>query len=144
MVLKRAGTVAILTLLGSFGLAVAWTSGAASAAARRQVAPGLWGGEHVRMIVNPTGALVEYDCASGRIDKPIVLDARGGFDAPGSYLPEHGGPIRETDAVPDRVRYVGRVSGKTMRLTVRRERSKQVIAVFTLTRGDDVLLTKCR
>jgi hypothetical protein len=96
------------------------------------------------MIVSSSGALLEYDCANGKIDQPIVLDARGGFDVQGSYASEHGGPRRDDDAVVTRAQYVGRVSGDTMRLTVRVEHRKKPVGVFTLTRGDDPLLAKCR
>ena len=144
MVLTNSRTIATLALLGSFGLRVAWAGGLPPAAEQRQVAPGLWGGEHVRMIVSSKGAQIEYDCASGKIDRAIVLDEKGGFNAQGSYTPERGGPRREGDVIPTRARYVGRVRGDTMRLTVRLEQSKQVVGVFTLTRGDDPLLTKCR
>ena len=96
------------------------------------------------MIVSSSGALLEYDCASGKIDRPIILDVSGGFDAQGSYVLEHGGARRDGDAVVTRARYVGRVNGDTMRLTVRLEDSEKPVGVFTLTRGDDPLLTKCR
>ena len=43
-----------------------------------------------------------------------------------------------------RARYVGRIRGNTMTLTVTLEDPKQRIGVFTLARNDDTLLTKCR
>src|SRR5204863_10104476 len=110
----------------------------------RRVAPGLWGGEHVRMEVSDLGARLEYDCAGGTIDRPMTLDARGRFDQKGSYTPEHGGPQRDGRAAVVRARYVGRVGGDTMRLTVRIETRKEPVGLFTLKRGYDALLTKCR
>ncbi len=139
----RAGAVASLALLGSFAMPIASADGLSPAAQKRQVPPGLWGGEHVRMIVSRTGALLEYDCASGKIDRPIIVDVRGGFNTQGSYASEHGGPRREGDADLTRARYVGRVTGDTMRLTVTLERTEKPVGVFTLTRGNDPLLTKC-
>jgi hypothetical protein len=144
VVLTKARTIAILAFFGSFALGIAWADGLPPAAQRRQVPPGLWGGEHVRMMVSTRGTLLEYDCASGKIDRPVILDVRGGFNTEGSYTSERGGPRRDGDAVVTRARYVGRVSGDTMRLTVRLEHSKEPVGVFTLTRGDDPLLTKCR
>ena len=96
------------------------------------------------MIVSSSGASIEYDCASGKIDGPIVLDANGGFSARGSYVPEHGGPRRGDDASASRARYTGRVRGASMRLTVSLEQSKTPLGAFTLRRGNDPLLTKCR
>jgi hypothetical protein len=144
VVSTKAGTVATLALLGSFALRIASAEGLPPGAQRRHVSPGLWGGEHVRMIVSSGGALLEYDCASGKIDRPIIVDVRGGFNAQGSYVSEHGGPRRNGDTALTRARYVGRVSGNTMRLTVMLEHSEKPVGVFALTRGNDPLLTKCR
>jgi hypothetical protein len=143
VVLTKATTfAAVALLLGSFAPCIAWADGAT--AQGRELPSGLWGGEHVRMIVSSGGALLEYDCANGKIDRPIILDVRGGFDAQGSYTSERGGPRRDGDAFVTRARYVGRLRGDTMRLAVRLEHSKKPLGVFTLTRGDDPLLTKCR
>jgi hypothetical protein len=98
----------------------------------------------VRMVVSDVGAGLEYDCASGTIDQPIVLDARGRFAAKGSYTPERGGPRRQAPTAVARARYVGRIDGDTMKLTVTLETGNEPVGMFTLKRGDDVLLTKCR
>ena len=110
----------------------------------RRMAPGLWGGDHVRMMVSRTGARLEYDCADSTIDEPITLDAKGKFTAKGSYTSERGGPRRSGPAPSARARYVGEVSADTMKVTVTLESSKEPVGVFTLRRGEDPLLTKCR
>lgn len=110
----------------------------------RSLAPGLWGGDHVRMVVSRVGARLEYDCAASTIDQPIILDAGGRFTAKGSYTPERGGPQGIGQAAAGRARYVGRVRADVMRLTVTLENAKEPVGVFTLRRGDDPLLTKCR
>ena len=38
------------------------------------IAPGSWGGNHIRMIVTAEGAAIEYDCAWGTIDEPLLAD----------------------------------------------------------------------
>lgn len=108
------------------------------------LAPGLWGGAHLRMVVNRSGARLEFDCAEGTIDQPINVDASGRFAAKGSFTPEHGGPRRDDRIAAPRARFVGRTSGDAMKLTVTLESSKQPVGVFSLTRGNDALLTKCR
>jgi hypothetical protein len=60
---------------------------------------GGWGGEHIEFVVNDNGAEVDYDCAHGRINQPIVLDKNGKFNLAGTYVTEHGGPVR-IDEVP--------------------------------------------
>src|SRR5262245_47363491 len=84
----------------------------------RSLAPGLWGGDHVRMVVSRVGPRLEYDCAASMIDQPIILDAAGRFTAKGSYTPERGGPQGIGQAAAGRARYVGRVRADLMRLTV--------------------------
>lgn len=113
--------------------------------ANRPVPEGVWGGEHLRMEVTATGAALEYDCANGTIERPLVLDARGRFLARGTHAPERGGPTpRNGRPAAARARYVGVVRRDTMTLTVTLENRKQPIGVFTLTRGTEALLMKCR
>ena len=137
----KARIAARVALLGAFCLSCAGAP--AAAAQRRHLPPGLWGGEHVRVIVSGAGALLEFDCASGRIDRPIVMDG-GSFTTQGTYAPEHGGPRRDVDSGPARARYIGRITGDTMRLTIRLEHDTNPVGVFTLKLGNDPLLTKCR
>jgi hypothetical protein len=96
------------------------------------------------MMVSRTGARLEYDCADSTIDEPITLDAKGKFTAKGSYTPDRGGPRRGGPAPAARARYVGEVSADTMKVTVTLESTKEPVGVFTLRRGEDPLLTKCR
>jgi hypothetical protein len=136
----------MLVLCSAHARGMARTDGPAVAGEARRIASGLWGGDHLRMMVSDMGARLEYDCAVGTIDQPIVLDASGRFAAKGSYAPERGGPSRDGSAAVARARYTGRVGGDTMTLTltVTLESSKERVGMFTLKRGDDVLLTKCR
>jgi|SRR5947209_2776601 len=109
----------------------------------KTIATGTWGGEHVRMEVTKTGAEIEFDCAHGQTTEPIALDKRGNFDAPGTFTPEHGGPILRDEAPPSNpARYSGHLDGDSMNLTVTRE--KESLGSFTLTRGSQGTLMKCR
>lgn len=111
----------------------------------RRVAEGSWGGNHLRLSVRGDGADLEFDCAHGSISAPFVLDAEGGFDLPGTYTREGPGPIRigrEPTARP--ARYAGRVEDSRMTLTVKLEGSDKSLANYTLTRGDEGRVVKCR
>src|SRR6516164_3286449 len=80
-----------------------------------RVAVGTWGGDHIRMDVVPSGAAIEYDCAHGTIDEPIVPDGGGRISVGGTHTFEHGGPVRigePEDRHP--ARYDGRVVGDTL------------------------------
>jgi hypothetical protein len=110
-----------------------------------RLANGVWGGEHIRMEVTDSGADIEYDCAHGVIDEPIVLDGEGNFDVKGKYLREHGGPIRKVEENNGiTVRYVGHASGKELSLTITNPDKKETIGTFTLTQGSEGRVMKCR
>ena len=105
---------------------------------------GVWGGTSIRIDVMADGATIEYDCAHGTIDEPLVADRDGLVTAIGTHVREHGGPIRD-DEKPDRhpARYRGQLSGDTLRLTVTLTDAPQEIGTFTLTRGATGRVVKC-
>lgn len=109
-----------------------------------RVAAGAWGGTSIRLEVTSQGATIEYDCAHGSIDEPLVTDRDGRFSAVGTHVREHGGPIRQ-DEQPDShpAHYRGQSSGETMRLTVTLTDLQQEIGTFILTRGATGRLFKC-
>src|SRR6266849_4268008 len=84
---SRAGFVAIVVWLAQAACASA-PSGPSSTAAL-----GVWGGDHVTVTVASAGAHFEFDCAHGDVGTPLVLDGRGQFNATGTFVREHGGPI---------------------------------------------------
>src|SRR5436309_3568847 len=80
---------------------------------------GTWGGEHVVLDVSKNGAVLEFDCAHGQIDQPLILDKKGRFAARGTFTPEHGGPVRRDEVTPSSAtRYSGQVKGDVMTLKV--------------------------
>src|SRR5215510_5632024 len=103
-----------------------------------KLANGVWGGQHIHFDVTDNGASIEFDCAHGAIKQPIVLDAAGKFDVPGSYTAEHGGPVRRYEESTERaVRYTGSVQGEQMSLAISDAKTDESIAKFTLTRGKE-------
>jgi hypothetical protein len=105
---------------------------------------GVWGGQHVALTVTEAGAHLEFDCASGDIEKPLVGDSRGRVDTEGTLTLE-GGPVR-TDGKRERkaVRYTGRVDGRTMTLEVTVVEPPEKIGSYTLELGREPILRKCR
>ena len=108
------------------------------------VALGIWGGEHLGLLVTDGGGSLEYDCAHGTIDQAFVTDAAGRFDLRGTHTREHGGPIRE-DEVADThpARYSGTTDGRTMVLTVTLSDSGERVGTFELTRGQAGWILRC-
>lgn len=103
---------------------------------------GDWNGTHLSVSLAPAGGATEYDCAHGRIDGPVTLDAWGRFRAAGVHVREHGGPVREDellDAVP--ATYWGRLDGEllTMRVAV----GTDTLGPYLLRREAPSRLFKC-
>lgn len=108
------------------------------------IAPSEWGGEHVGLTVSATGGTLEYDCASGTIDQPIVAATNGSFIAQGTHTRGHGGPIMQGE-IPDRhpARYDGWTDGETMRLSVTLTDTGEKLGDFTLVRGQSPRVFRC-
>ena len=64
---------------------------------------GEWGGTHVGLRLSEAGGVLDYDCAAGTIDGPLVPRADGTFEARGRHTPGTGGPERagESGGFPD-------------------------------------------
>ena len=109
-----------------------------------RIATGVWGGEHVHMKVGAKSATIEYDCAKGVINGPLVVDSKGEFNLHGTHTMERGGPIR-ADAEPKAhpATYTGSIKGNTMTLTLKLEGSDDN-ETFTLEKGKPGELVKCK
>lgn len=109
------------------------------------VTRGVWGGDHIRMEVEDDSAAVEYDCAHGMISGPLKVDGEGHFRARGTVVREHGGPTRDNETPPNRpADYSGSINGDRMTLTVTLTDSSESVGRFTLVRGSEGNLVKCR
>jgi hypothetical protein len=105
---------------------------------------GMWGGNDIALTVADTGTHVEFDCAHGDIPMPLMVNARNEFDVSGTFVREHGGPIRVGE-MPDShpAAYVGSVTQTMMVLTVRLTDTNEAIGIFTLSRGSPGRVVKC-
>ncbi|NOT28543.1 MAG: hypothetical protein HOP16_20875 [Acidobacteria bacterium] len=126
---------ALTTLVGCAGSPVG-PSGA--------VVPGVWGGDHVTLTIRDSGSHLEFDCAHGEIPGSLIPDRRGQFAAPGVFVRERGGPIREGDP-PDAhpATYAGTLTTRSMQLTVRLSQTNELIGTFALTQGGAGRVVKC-
>jgi hypothetical protein len=131
-------------MLGPVGavLLVACSSGGSVSAGKLDKVPaGDWGGQHVVLKVNDTGASVEFDCARGSLGGPLALDADGRFDVAGTLVREGGPVVPGREDVQD-VRYKGRTDGRTMELEVVRPDGER-IGPYQLRLGERPRLFKC-
>lgn len=108
-----------------------------------RIATGVWGGQHISMKVGAKSATIEYDCANGVINGPLVVNRNGEFNLHGTHAMERGGPIR-ADAEPKQhpATYTGSIKGNTMTLTVKLAGSDD--ETFTLEKGNPGELVKCK
>ena len=137
----NAGTM--LRVSGIRVLVVFFLISCASGVDMQRIPSGVWGGEHISIEVAEKSASIEYDCAHGLIEGPLVLDAEGRFNLRGTHTPERGGPIRADEKAQSHpAKYVGSISGNKMTLTLKLEGADD--ETFTLERGKQGELFKCR
>jgi hypothetical protein len=130
-----------LILIGGF----MWSGSSIASSQQRRILKGQWGGPHLSMSVGESVATVEYDCAHGQIDGPLLVDENGRFDLNGTLWREHGGPSRineEPESEP--ARYTGWTDGSRMTLTVMLVDKKESAGKFELAVGSAGKLFKCR
>src|ERR1051325_1328485 len=109
----------------------------------RHISTGAWGGQHISMRVGPKSATIEYDCANGVIDGPLVVDADGHFNLRGTHHMEHGGPVRADESSKGQpATYTGTIEGHTMTLTLKFDDADA--ETFTLEKGKEGELFKCK
>jgi len=132
---KSSGVAVVLMLL--------MISAAAKIQKMRRISNGLWGGPHISMKVGAKSATIEYDCANGVIDGPLVVDAGGHFNLRGTHRTEHGGPIRADESTKGQpATYTGSIEGNKMTLTLKLDDLEP--ETFTLEKGKEGELFKCK
>ena len=104
-----------------------------------------WGGEHIGLELTAQGGRLEFDCAHGELDEKLVPSARGRFKVSGTYVEERGGPVRQSESGRGiRVFYAGQIRGEIMKLTIRRRDNDRLIGSFTLVKGREPEIVKCK
>jgi hypothetical protein len=129
----RAGSVAALALLlagcgeiTSFSLSIS-----------------TWGGSHIGIEVTVSGGTVQYDCAMGRIDQPIMV-REGRFDVTGVHWPGQGGPVGvDTTRAGRPARYLGTVRGDRMTLIVILTDTGETLGLYQLRKGASPFIVAC-
>ena len=106
---------------------------------------GTWGGRGAALQVLESGAFIEFDCAIGRIGKPITVQPNGQFSAPGQYYRETGGPVRLSDKEPtgSPAVFSGEVTGSELLLRIALPEEGRTIGPFILTKSLQAELEKC-
>jgi hypothetical protein len=109
----------------------------------QRIPTGVWGGQHINLEVGEKSATIEYDCATGVIEGPLVVDGNGSFKLRGTHKPERGGPIRAGDDRKGQpATYTGSIKGNKMTLTLKVGDAEA--ETFTLEKGREGELVKCK
>jgi len=109
----------------------------------QRIPTGNWGGQHIKIKVSAQSAAIEYDCATGVIQGPLVVDRNGNFNLHGMHRMERGGPVRADETargVP--ANYTGSIRGNTMTFNLKVGDSE--VETFTLVKGKEAELFKCK
>jgi hypothetical protein len=111
----------------------------------KSVSAGVWGGQSLHLEVTAQGATLEFDCATGTILEPLVLDAKGRFRVNGTFQSGNFGPARKgVRPASQPTIYTGTIDGETMRIEFTLPGNSQPEGPFTLTRGSSGRLRKCQ
>ena len=135
----RWALAATVMLSAIFGMAKQKTE------SKKLIREGDWGGNHLSMVVAGNSAKLDFDCAHGTIEGPLALDEEGRFTWRGSFVQEHGGPIRrgEEYAPGEPARYQGKLDGDTLTLEVLLAESGKSVGSFAVSLGKAGRVHKC-
>ena len=110
-----------------------------------RVTTGVWAGREIRMNVNSGGAEIEFSCAHGKIDEPLVLDSTGHFSVRGTMTAGSMGPTREDQPPKTQpAEFSGDVHEKNMNLKILLTNTKEDAGNFTLEYGAAGRLHRCQ
>jgi hypothetical protein len=111
---------------------------------QNRVAAGDWGGQNVRMNVTETGARLQFTCARGSIEEPLVLDNEGRFSAKGVFTADAMGPLRKDNPPKSGpALYNGTVSDTKMTLTITFIETKEKAGEYSLEYGKPGRVWRC-
>jgi hypothetical protein len=102
---------------------------------------GTWGGDHIGVFVDSAGATFLFDCAGGRVEGPIALNAAGDFDVVGTFA--GAGNTVNADHSPHPARYAGHATGTRLDVTRTLLDGSGAPASFTATLGDSPHVIAC-
>ena len=109
----------------------------------QRIPTGNWGGQHINIKVTAQSATIEYDCANGVIQGPLVVDGDGNFRLRGTHRMLRGGPTRADETPNDHpATYTGSIKGNAMTLKLKISDSDE--ETFTLEKGKEGELFRCK
>jgi hypothetical protein len=104
---------------------------------------GNWGGQGIAVLATETQVTLEFNCASGTINKKVMLNS-GIFSEKGTFTQFSGNiPINTNFPDPKPVLYEGNVSGNNLSLTIKSEDGKTVLEKYNIVKNVTGNLVRC-
>ena len=104
---------------------------------------GEWGGRHVALSLSEASGTLNYDCAAGTIDGPLLPRSDGTFEVEGRHTPGTGGPEIVGQVRPSfRALYWGVIRGQRMTIQARVENGV-ALGPFTLVKDAEPIIFRC-
>jgi hypothetical protein len=99
----------------------------------------------VIMVITPSGADLEWDCAAGEITESFTTADDGSFDLEGTYTAGSGGPVQEDNPpLAEPARYTGtKFQLSRITLTVEVPGSEVTLGPYLMRLGQGVVLNRC-
>ncbi|HEY1142840.1 MAG TPA: hypothetical protein VGE68_02275 [Sphingomicrobium sp.] len=102
---------------------------------------GSWGGPHIGLELDGGLGAVQFECATGTIDQPIVSGRP--FSIQGTYRPGQIGPVRVGQVFTEkRATYSGTATKTDINMTVKVE-DGEVLGPFDLKLGTPAQIAQC-
>lgn len=105
---------------------------------------GTWRSLAAELTVTEQGGSIQFGCATGTIDAPILLNAKGEFSVNGTYTQLSGvaPPPGSNPPTPQPTVYTGRVSGNNLSFTGRFQNGTKLNSI-TVVRDGSVQVVQC-
>ncbi len=104
---------------------------------------GKWGGQGVEILATDTQINFSFDCASGVIEKNVVL-VNNQFIERGTYTAFKGNnPINIEPPQPQNVQYQGNLASDVLTLSIKSDDGKTQIATYTISKNVVAKIVKC-
>lgn len=106
---------------------------------------GEWGGQSLHLEVTAQGATLEFDCASGKMLEPLVVDTKAISVPMELFNPGISGPARkDVQPASQATLYTGTIDGDTMRVEFTLPGNSQPEGPLTPARGSQGHLRRCQ
>ena len=104
---------------------------------------GRWGGQGISVLASDTQVTLDFDCASGRISKKVIL-SNNLFSEKGIYTQFSGNiPVNANPPEPQIVQYEGNLSVNNLSLTIKSEDGKIVIGKYMIIKNETGKVIRC-